>query len=228
MNLPENKQCVQTGDGSHTLYRADIDEHYHSTFGAINESAHVFIDNGLRINHSNPVHLFEVGFGTGLNALLTLNYAIKHNISVFYDTVELFPIGVDAAKTLNYPQLIDKTLQPYFDCMHDCKWDTDVKISDEFVLRKIQANITTLQLVNNKYNVVYFDAFSPEKQPEMWSQEVFLSIYNSMKTGGIITTYCSKGIVKRTLREVGFTVERLQGPTGKRHMVRGIKTMNNE
>ncbi|NDV47410.1 SAM-dependent methyltransferase [Paludibacter sp. 221] len=211
-----------TKDGSHTLFSPMVQECYHSENGAIQESEHIFIKAGWESCDKTDIKIFEVGFGTGLNAFLTLLKAKEQGKSVSYTSVEYFPVGGDILNKLNYVQQIDAESECCFKKLHEAVWDTRESITPFFTLEKIQADFTKLQLTDS-YDLIYFDAFSPEKQPEMWSQQIFDMLYRHANEGAVLTTYCSKGIVRRAMQAAGFFVERLPGPPGKREILRAIK-----
>ena len=210
-----------TDDGSHTVYNSLVNECYHSVHGARSESEHIFIRSGLHEMHRTDISVFEVGFGTGLNALLTLEEALQKQLSVHYTAVERYPIGPDLYEQLNYgatPQERDIFLQ-----LHRAEWEREVPFCDCFSLKKTEADFTQMPLFES-YDVVYYDAFSPERQPEMWGEELFAKLYDAMNEGGVLVTYCAKGVVRRTLQAVGFRVERIAGPAGgKREILRARK-----
>lgn len=211
-------------DGSHTLYVPELDEHYHSTFGAINESKHVFINHGLKpaVEQHKQLQILEVGFGTGLNTLLTLLGNMDFKIE--YTTVEAYPLDRDIIRKLNFPDILQNGYAAgWFEKIHLAQWGQSVRITNHFVLKKVHSKIEDVKFRKNQFHLVYFDAFAPDVQPELWRKNIFNKIYQSMKSGGILVTYSSKGIVKQNLRSAGFNVERLPGPEGKRHMVRGRK-----
>ena len=216
------KELITTEDGSHTLRVAEIDECYHSTHGAVQESAHIFIKDGLReslLGGERDLRVLEVGFGTGLNAFLTLLEA--DNINVHYTTLELYPLDADEALQLNYPETLNGS-RGLFEAIHCSSWGEDNDISPRFTLHKINADFTGYEL-SEMYDVIYFDAFSPEKQPEMWAEECFRKIYEHSNDGAVLTTYCAKGVVRRAMQSAGFVVERLAGPPGKREILRARK-----
>jgi len=217
-------------DGSHTLCREDLNETYHSIHGAIQESKHVFIDAGLRHwlknNISNDIKILEVGFGTGLNALLTLDYLRKEaqELKVKYTGYELYPLEKEITQQLNYTSEKHSltALRPEFELMHATNWQQSNEISSEFQLTKIDQSILELD-DNQKYDLIFYDAFAPQVEPTLWEVEVFEKIYNATKPEGIFVTYCAKGQVRRDLESVGFKMERIPGPPGKREMLRGTK-----
>lgn len=221
----------QTADGSTTLYVPQLDEHYHSVKGALTESLHIFIDMGLKASAAPAPRILEIGFGTGLNALLTLIEAERSGKEVHYTGIELYPLPWETIEQLHYADFVNgEQAAQWFKALHTAPWEEDVAITPRFILHKVQADFTNAspQTINDSssiarpYSLIYFDAFAPEKQPEMWTQELFNRLYVLMEQGGILTTYCAKGIVRRMLQSAGFTVERLPGPPGgKREILRG-------
>ena len=216
-------EIVSTREGIHTLINNRLKEHYHSLFGSMQESMHVFIRNGLcALNKNlNDISILEMGFGTGLNAVLTYRENQVLRYSIHYTTVEAFPLPVTVTDKLNYFEYFGKPLQPVFRKMHSSKWFENISF-ENFTLHKIQADMLELQL-DGSYDLIYYDAFSPLHQPELWTFEVLHKIYDACKKNAILVTYCAKGDVKRTLKGVGFDVETLPGPKGKREMVRAVK-----
>jgi tRNA U34 5-methylaminomethyl-2-thiouridine-forming methyltransferase MnmC len=215
-------QLVTTSDGSHTIYIPEIDEHYHSVHGAVQESEYIFIRNGFDICSADPVSIFEIGFGTGLNALLTAARSIKGKREVFYTTVEKFPLDVDLIKTLNHHLYAGKEGRKISDKIHSADWDIMCNICPYFHLLKIRSDLTTDQFTGN-YDLIYFDAFGPDKQSEMWTEDVFTRISEITKSNGILITYSAKGEVRRRLKACGFDVTLIPGPPGKRSIIRAIK-----
>lgn len=216
------RQVKTTGDGSSTIYVPELDEHYHSTFGAIQESMHVFIESGLRQMTKSDLSIFEMGFGTGLNCLLT--YLNAGSNSIHYSSIEKYPVEKDMAVELNFSHILNLTQSQLdiFDNLHSCPWNTSTAIDKNFVLHKIKGDIKGF-VHTTKYDLVYFDAFAPEVQPNLWTPDIFKYIYESLNEGGVLTTYCAKGVIRRTLQVSGFKVERLPGPPGKREMLRATK-----
>lgn len=233
---------ITTDDGSHTLFVPELNEHYHSTNGAIQESNHVFIEAGFRhyLNQSGSDHqqhpqteinILEIGFGTGLNAFLTLLEAKKRSIKVFYHSVELYPITIEEAQKLNYSELVKKPEHELssrvpddsFLKLHSSPWKKAVEITPSFTLLKQKYDFSKPEEFksNRLFNLIYFDAFAPEKQPDMWIQEIFSKIYSLCDINAVFTTYCAKGVVRRMLQTAGFKMERLPGPPGKREILRG-------
>lgn len=215
-----------TDDGSHTLFVPGLNEHYHSTHGALQESELVFIHNGL---HHIPacvkdVNLLEVGFGTGLNALLTVLEAKKQRRKINYVAIEPEPVTKDIIEKLNYPAILGGTeATGYFHKIHEAGWVYPMFMSDYFIISKIQSRLQDITLRDNQFHLVYFDAFGPEVQPELWTEQIFAQLYKCLKTNGILVTYSCKGTVKRALKAAGFTVEKLPGPPGKREVLMAIK-----
>ena len=216
------RKIVITADGSHTLYVPELDEHYHSVNGAIQESEHIFVRNGFESCSADPLHVFEVGFGTGLNALLTAIKSIKGHREVYYTAIEKYPLDKTTARLLNYDLFTGVEGKKIFSLIHDSTWDPMNRICRNFSLRKIKGDVLTNHLTGS-FNLIFFDAFGPEKQPELWTSDIFGKIAEVTVTGGILVTYSSKGDVKRNLRACGFKVTLLPGPPGKRHFIRAVK-----
>ncbi|MEZ5007556.1 MAG: tRNA (5-methylaminomethyl-2-thiouridine)(34)-methyltransferase MnmD [Chitinophagales bacterium] len=219
------RELVKTEDGSHSLFIKELDEHYHSIYGAIQESKHVFIEAGLKyFPPKSKLTILEIGFGTGLNALTTIlaNEALQNQIN--YVGVEAYPVTLEEAAALNYvEELKAEQLQPLFDKMHMVEWERSNEITPSFTLIKKQVKFEDLQLAPNSIDLIYFDAFAPSAQAHLWEESIFSNLFQALKSGGILVTYCAKGVVKRTLKSVGFTLEALPGPKGKREMTRAVK-----
>ena len=231
-----------TDDGSNTLFVPELNESYHSVHGSIQESNYIFIQNGLKKCLKNHMKVLEIGFGTGLNAFLTLLETIRsehftmnfdkkadentvqknETLKVDYTAIEKYPVEVEKALQLNFPEMIGKGTRSWFERIHTNEWNKPVQITDNFTLTKIWADFTKTDFCR-KFDVIYFDAFSPEKQPEMWSEKLFQKLYLCCVENASLVTYCAKGIVRRTLQSVGFQVERLPGPPGKREILRALK-----
>jgi tRNA U34 5-methylaminomethyl-2-thiouridine-forming methyltransferase MnmC len=217
---------TKTADGSHTLFVPGLNEHYHSINGAIAESRHIFIEAGFKAvpGKTRTVNLLEVGLGTGLNVLLTFLESERSGRKVNYVALEPFPPAMDLIGQLNYPGLIGSCEERLiFSKIHLIPWEVPHYISENFVLYKIRQGIEQVSLSPDKFNLVYFDAFSPEVQAEMWSAEIFQKIFQSMEPGGILVTYSAKGEIRRTMKAAGFEVEKLPGPAGKREITRAMK-----
>ncbi|MCC8096478.1 MAG: tRNA (5-methylaminomethyl-2-thiouridine)(34)-methyltransferase MnmD [Tannerellaceae bacterium] len=215
-----SRELQLTADGSHTLFVPAMDEHYHSVNGAVQESQHVFIEAGLKQLDRNPIRIFEVGFGTGLNAFLTL--LETGHTAVEYFSIEQYPLEEKLIHALNYGELVLSGKKDLFLSLHQAAWNISVPITDSFTLHKMYGDSNTASLPG-QIDLVYFDAFAPDKQPDMWNQEIFNKLYKQMTSGGILTTYCAKGVVRRMLQASGFSVERIPGPPGKREMLRATK-----
>ena len=214
---------IVTEDGSHTLFNPGIGEHYHSIHGAIQESEHVFIQQGFiaAAERFQEISLLEVGFGTGLNALLTLSAAAKSQIPVFYQTYEPFPLSAEFALGLNYME--SEQLKPFssdFEAMHLSGDGIQTKIRDGFTFQRMECGIQSGFKDERIFNLVYFDAFSPVVAPELWQPEIFILLRQHMAMDGVLVTYCARGAVRRAMQAAGFRVERLQGPPGKREILR--------
>ncbi len=228
--IPEKPLFTSTSDGSATLYLPHLDEHYHSIKGALTESLHVYIETALHAVDLPTINLFECGFGTGLNAFLTLLDCEKRNRKVHYHVIEAFPLGNDIVAPLQYPHIIAPDMEQahsLFKQLHDSPWNIDVEITPRFTLHKIHGDITTYPLIPESYDVIYYDAFAPEKQPELWSEELLTSIARSLRRGGVLSTYCAKGEVRRRLVYAGLIVHRTPGPIGgKREIIQAIRPHN--
>ena len=221
MNM--KKQLIITNDGSHSLFLPKINESYHSKHGAIVEAEHVFIRNGFSTVRKSNINILEVGFGTGLNALLSYQKANQKEINVNFHTIELYPINKKTYLQLNFTDLIGLEKKDLSN-LHNCPWEKKQKISPYFSLAK---NHTSLEKYNTdlKFDIIYFDAFSPEKQPELWSRIIFKKMYNILNNDGFLVTYCAKGVIKRTMESIGFKIIVLDGPPGKRQMTRANKSL---
>ncbi|MCF6242987.1 MAG: tRNA (5-methylaminomethyl-2-thiouridine)(34)-methyltransferase MnmD [Bacteroidales bacterium] len=219
----EKPAIIITDDGSHSIFNEVLNEHYHSKAGAISESKHVYIENGLLLLNKSSVNIFEFGFGSGLNALLTYQYANYNNLIINYITIEKYPVSSELIHKLNYPALLSLD-NKIFEKMHESAWNQAVKISENFYLHKFKDDLVNFDFNNLPLiDIVYYDAFSPSKQAELWTEELFRKIYRKMNLNGLLTTYSSAGIVKRALRAAGFKVIRKPGAHGKFHMLNAFK-----
>lgn len=221
----QNKEIYTTADGSKTFYLPELNEYYHSHHGAIQEAKHVFLKEGLfeKITQKN-IAIFEVGFGTGLNAFLTAIEAQNLRLNVAYTGIEAFPLTAVEASEMTYTNNPDLELfDDLFASIHSTVWNKEETITKNFKLTKINQKLQEVSLEKEQFDIIYFDAFGPRAQSDMWNPEIFEKLYNSLKPEGIFVTYCAKGQVKRDLKSVGFQVESLPGPPGKREMVRGRK-----
>ncbi len=215
-------KIITTKDGSDTLYNLELDEHYHSINGAIQESKHVFVNAGLKEIRKKEFSVLEVGFGTGLNALLSLKECGLLENKIQYTAVEFFPLTHEVIQKLNYDDIIGEA--DSFHKMHSCAWNTWVEINDLFSLIKLKADLRTMRF-QDKYDLVYFDAFSPQKQPALWIEEIFDKIVSACNEDAVFVTYSAKGSVRRALQKAGFYVERIPGPPGKREMIRARRVL---
>ncbi len=218
------RSIIITKDGSHTFAIPELKVTYHSHHGAIQESMHVYIDAGLKYVSDNlrlsHIYIFEMGFGTGLNTLLTLIEAEKRQLHIHYTSIEPYPLQQDEIVSLNFcEQLNRKDLQPVFRQMHQCEWEKDISINSFFTLKKMRINLINLSTYQ-PVNLIYYDAFGPTVQPELWTREVFEKLYGMLLPAGILVTYCSKADVRRAMVAAGFIVKKIPGPWGKREMVR--------
>jgi tRNA U34 5-methylaminomethyl-2-thiouridine-forming methyltransferase MnmC len=216
---------LTTDDGSLTLHIPEWDEQYHSKHGAIAEAQHVFIASGLyhwlSENDSRSVSVLEIGFGTGLNAFLTFLEAEKNKLSVSYCGVEAYPLKIGEIEKLNYASLLDASEEDFLK-LHTSNWEEVVVISEKFKLKK-QKKLFSEITDKNTFNLIYFDAFGIRVQPELWTERIFKSMYDALKPNGVLVTYAANGNARRAMQAVGFTVERLPGPPGKKEMLRATK-----
>lgn len=217
------RKIITTADGSKTIQIEDWNEQYHSVHGAVQEAYHVFIKNGLSLFQDRPLSILEIGFGTGLNAFITLLEAKKSGLAVTYKGVEAYPVLPEELKELDYCTALDQSEnEGHFLKMHQTSWGQPHEITQNFILEKQQLDFREIS-DTNVYDLVYFDAFGARVQPELWTEEVFEIMFKAMKKGGILVTYSAKGSVRRAMQHVGFVVERLPGPPGKREMLRALK-----
>lgn len=217
------REIIKTLDGSTTIHLEEWNESYHSKHGAIQEAKHVFIKNGLSLFESNPVSILEIGFGTGLNAFITFLESEQKQQYINYVGVEAYPIAASEVLGMNYVEELEaENFSEVFKKMHESEWNQEVKINSRFSLTKRKQffdKIDDLEI----FDLIYFDAFGYRVQPELWSTAIFQKMYNSLKPNGVLVTYAARGVVKRSMIEVGFTVEKLTGPPGKREMFRAFK-----
>jgi len=216
------KHLVKTADGSSSIYIPEMDEHYHSSNGAIQEALHVFVENGIKLSDEKQLNIFELGFGTGLNALISMIYS-EGNEKIKYHSIEAYPVDNDLIEGVNYCSLLGLEYQKTFELMHRCSWDMEVEISEYFSLKKIHSKIENYVLQENYYDFIFYDAFGPRAQSEMWELDVLEKMYSGLKIGGSLVTYCAQGQFKRNLKTLGFQVQAMKGPPGKREMTIGIK-----
>ena len=216
-----NLNIITTNDGSHSIYSSKFKESYHSKHGSIVESKHVFINNGLLSINKKKIKILEIGFGTGLNALLTNYYCNNEKIKVDYHSIELYPLKTIFYNKLNFTKLIEISKSNFIN-LHEYKWNKTHITNDYFTITKHKIDAKEYQS-KIKFDIIYFDAFSPEKQPELWDIKIFKKMYQILNNNGFLVTYCAKGIVKRTMKDAGFNITVLDGPPGKRQMTRANK-----
>ncbi|CAN5370796.1 tRNA (5-methylaminomethyl-2-thiouridine)(34)-methyltransferase MnmD [soil metagenome] len=222
MEPADNKKIILTEDGSSTIYNSELNQHYHSIHGAIQESQHVFMKMGFEeiIKSKSEISILEIGFGTGLNAFLVLLESLK----VVYTSLEAFPLEEKEFTLLNYAEQLNvPEKQSDFLKLHSSPWEIPISINENFTINKKKVKLEDFIFDNNSFDLIFFDAFSPEVQPELWTEEIFRKIFSATKPKGILVTYCAKGQVRRNMIAAGFSVERLEGPPGKREMLRGRK-----
>lgn len=218
------QELIVTGDGSKTIYLPELDEHYHSSHGALQEAQHVFIKHGLTTQAGDYVTILEMGFGTGLNALLTYFATEKRHQYIHYIGIESFPITQEIWEQMDYTaHSNDPDAPAVYSKMHTAKWDEPVALNELFVLEKRKSTLENTNLAAASIDLIYYDAFGPRVQPELWTLAIFEQLYNWLTPGGMLVTYCAKGQVKRDLKTAGFVVETLSGPPGKREMTRAKK-----
>ena len=217
------RRIIETADGSKTIQLEEWQEQYHSKHGAVQEAYHVFIKHGLEYIETTAVNLLEIGFGTGLNSLITLIEAKKKDIALNYVGVEQYPVTLDEVQKLDYVSTLSaQAFEKEFGVMHSCPWEKETVISENFKLTKQKKDFLEVE-DSDLFNLIYFDAFGPRVQPELWTEDVFQRMYHALKVEGILVTYSAKGSVRRAMQKVGFSVERLDGPPGKREMLRATK-----
>ena len=221
---PEYK-IINTDDNSHTIQINNSSVTFHSTKGAIQESNHVFINAGLKwyaekFPGNTNIRIFEVGFGTGLNALLTATIAKNFALNIEYQSIDLYPLSKEVYNRLNFAQILAEE-KLYYKIM-TATWNEEIQIADFFNLLKINTDFQSF-ISREGFDVVYFDAFAPEDQPELWTEEVFKKVFHFLNKCGVLVTYCSKSIVRKRLENAGFSVTKLPGPPGKREIIRAIK-----
>ena len=212
-------RIIETGDGSHSLFHEGLNETFHSRHGAIQESSYVFIDQGLQQHPANPISILEYGFGTGLNALLTAVHAKDRQVN--YTTLEAYPLDADVTAAINYADKIPNS-EELFRHLHDAAWGEQLKITPGFTLKKVQVPFEDF-ITDDRFDLIYFDAFAPSRQPELWSLDMLKRVHQMIKSGGMFVTYSAMGQLKRDLAGLGMNVETLEGPPGKKEMVRATK-----
>lgn len=220
------RKIITTKDNSKTLLIPEMNETYHSTNGALTEANHIFIENGINHfkNSTGPISIFEMGFGTGLNAILTYRFALKHQINVIYNTIEKYPVSITEMETLNYGSALNlnELEKDTLNKMHQSIHKTTV-LSNNFSFNFVKDDILNFDFQNQKFDIIYFDAFAPSHQPKLWQKDVLIKMYNSIKPNGFLITYCAQGQFKRDLKAIGFDVVNLPGPPGKREITKAVK-----
>ena len=220
------RTVITTSDGSKTIQIEDWDEQYHSIHGAIQESKHVFIKAGLhhflKLYNPKELRILEIGFGTGLNAFLTALESDQQDVEIHYEGVEAYPVETDELSQLNYAARIAADQQHLFDSLHKLSWEELHSITSNFSLKKRQQFFSELS-DENSFDLIFFDAFGARVQPELWTESIFKSMFRALKNKGVLVTYSAKGSVRRAMQTAGFLVERLEGPPGKREMLRATK-----
>ncbi len=218
------REIIQTQDGSTTIHLPEWNESYHSKHGAIQEAYHVFIKNGFSLFEGKPISILEIGFGTGLNGFITYLEAKKNNQSIDYVGVEAYPVALDEAMLMNYPNEIDATETSIFKQMHECNWEQQCQISKDFSLTKRKMFFQDIK-EENTFDLIYFDAFGFRVQPELWSEEIFAAMYKALKPDGVLVTYACRTSIKNAMLSAGFSVKKLPGAPGKREMLRASKAI---
>ena len=218
-----NREIIHTLDGSTTIQIKEWDECYHSKHGAIQEAQHVFIKNGLSLFQNKQISILEIGFGTGLNAFITFLEGTKMNQSIDYVGVEAYPVSAEELGSMNYVEELNAlNHKGVFDKMHQSNWGEKENLRDDFSLTKRKQLFEEIDDFD-RFDLIYFDAFGYRVQPELWSTAIFKKMYDALKNNGVLVTYAARGVVKRSMIEVGFKVEKLAGPLGKREMFRARK-----
>lgn len=224
MNNPITRKLVETLDGSYTFEIPSLKECYHSRHGAIREAKHVYLQQGLQYciaKGKTTIDLLELGFGTGLNAFLTLLHCQKEKIKVHYIALEAFPLSYEDALQVNYAEQIPADLR-LFQKIHQVPWNKAVAVTSFFTITKIKQQFEFFE-AKHAFDLIYFDAFGPRVQPELWTEMMFQRMHTALRNSGVLVTYSAKGSVRRAMQAVGFTAEKLQGPPGKREMLRAAK-----
>ncbi|MEQ1732640.1 MAG: tRNA (5-methylaminomethyl-2-thiouridine)(34)-methyltransferase MnmD [Bacteroidia bacterium] len=217
------REIITTADGSKTIQIVDWNEQYHSVHGAIQEAMHIYITAGLLSIKKQNISILEMGFGTGLNCFLTLEQALKNKLNINYTGIEAYPVTNLEHKALGYAAVMDTSITNYLSAIETCNWNDTIAIHPSFLLHKVHASFEAWLAPANTYDLIYFDAFSPNLQPELWTTDMFNKMFRVLKPNGVLITYCAKGQVKRNLKETGFTIESLPGPVGKREITRAHK-----
>jgi len=219
------RKIITTSDGSKTIHFPEWNESYHSKHGALQEAKHVYIQSGLehRVNSNLPksIKILEIGFGTGLNAMLSILFAGQNDIKIYYYTIEKYPLENSVLNDLNYAELFSSK-STTFKKLHQTEWEKEVEIQPNFILKKVKTDLKNFQ-PEPVFDLIYFDAFGPRVQPELWEKTILQNMYNALRPNGVWVTYSCKGSVRRDLIDIGFNVEKIPGPPGKREMLRAVK-----
>jgi tRNA U34 5-methylaminomethyl-2-thiouridine-forming methyltransferase MnmC len=219
------REIVKTKDNSTTLFVPELDEHYHSIHGAMQEAKHIFIEAGLEPikGIESPISILEIGFGTGLNSLLTQLWANKNLKEVEYTGLEKYPVLVEEVEAMNYSQFLSSSdAEQILNAQHSSVWGQFVSLSKCFSLKKIEIDFHNFT-ATEEFDLIYFDAFAPSAQADLWTIDIFKGMYAALRVGGVLVTYCVKGEVRRNMKAAGFEVEKIPGPPGKREMARAYK-----
>lgn len=218
----KTRQIVKTKDESSTLFVPELNQHYHSVHGAIQESQHVFIDAGFNFkSESKDLKIFEVGFGTGLNSFMTSTVSKEKKVDCEYWAIEKYPLSEIEFPLLNYPNLLNTDSDSLnFDLLHTSTWEELNRINEYFQLKKLRGDLKSIELPLNYFDIIYFDAFAPSSQADLWTIEIFEKMFSCLKNEGVLVTYCVKGDVRRNMKAAGFKVDKIPGPLGKREMAR--------
>lgn len=217
------KEVVVTGDGSKTIHMPELNESYHSTHGALQEAVHVFIKNGLELVEKPVINVFELGFGTGLNAILAYRFARENGVKLNYVGVEAYPVELDMLEELDYTSLLNSDELTAFKQMHEVEWGQSLTIDENFSFEKIHSKVEEYESDRTDFDIIFFDAFGPRTQSELWKPDVLKRVGELLKEDGVLTTYCAQGQFRRDLQSVGFEVTKVPGPPGKREMVVAFK-----
>jgi tRNA U34 5-methylaminomethyl-2-thiouridine-forming methyltransferase MnmC len=224
--MPDDLRIIKTSDGSESLYNPALNETYHSVHGAIRESRHVFIKNGLEYfltkTENSTCRILEVGFGTGLNALLASEFSRQNKVSIEYFTLEPFPVSKEIYSKLNYPELLNCSSSEFY-LFHQVEQNVKLNIHSGFIFEKRNIGLEEVKLEPNSFDVVFFDAFAPSRQPDVWSFENFVKLFSCLRKDGVLVTYCAQGQFRRDLKNAGFDFEVLAGPPWKKEMTRAVK-----
>lgn len=217
------KEVVVTGDGSKTIHMPELNESYHSTHGALQEAEHVFIKYGLDQLEKESIDVFELGFGTGLNAILAYRFSKQNNVHISYVGVEAYPVSMEMLEALNYTDFLTADEKKIFLEMHNADWGSKVELSDQFTFQKIEEKIEDSKVGEDTMDIVFFDAFGPRTQGSLWKPVILEKMAKMLREKGVLTTYCAQGQFRRDLKSVGFDVTKVPGPPGKREMTVAIK-----